>query len=210
MKGKCDVHSLLNYARANSDDLAAYKEADGISILGKRILVDVERGRTVRGWKPRRLGGGLGGEFIHKLDRNKSLMVVCQVDPNPLHLPRSALHHQAAVSEEALATEAVEGVDSGVGLEIAVGVVGLGDVVGLEIEVVDEVGMVVIVGMVTVAAVTAEGMVEEIVEDLGVETAATVVQMVMAVEGVDMVAVIGAGMVETEADLEVVEDSETR
>jgi U1 small nuclear ribonucleoprotein 70kDa len=30
-------------------------------ILGKKILVDVERGRTVRGWKPRRLGGGLGG-----------------------------------------------------------------------------------------------------------------------------------------------------
>lgn len=29
--------------------------------MGKRILVDVERGRTVRGWKPRRLGGGLGG-----------------------------------------------------------------------------------------------------------------------------------------------------
>ena len=23
--------------------------------------MDVERGRTVRGWKPRRLGGGLGG-----------------------------------------------------------------------------------------------------------------------------------------------------
>lgn len=40
---------------------AAYKEADGLYILGKRILVDVERGRTVRGWKPRRLGGGLGG-----------------------------------------------------------------------------------------------------------------------------------------------------
>lgn len=29
--------------------------------MGKKILVDVERGRTVRGWKPRRLGGGLGG-----------------------------------------------------------------------------------------------------------------------------------------------------
>ncbi len=41
--------------------LAAYKEADGLHIIGKRILVDVERGRTVRGWKPRRLGGGLGG-----------------------------------------------------------------------------------------------------------------------------------------------------
>lgn len=44
-----------------TDYSAAYKEGDGISILGKRILVDVERGRTVRGWKPRRLGGGLGG-----------------------------------------------------------------------------------------------------------------------------------------------------
>jgi len=32
-----------------------------MQVLGKRILVDVERGRTVRGWKPRRLGGGLGG-----------------------------------------------------------------------------------------------------------------------------------------------------
>lgn len=40
---------------------AAYKEADGLAILGKKILVDVERGRTVRDWKPRRLGGGLGG-----------------------------------------------------------------------------------------------------------------------------------------------------
>lgn len=29
-------------------------------MLGRRILVDVERGRTVKGWKPRRLGGGLG------------------------------------------------------------------------------------------------------------------------------------------------------
>ena len=40
---------------------AAYKESDGLHIMGKKILVDVERGRTVRGWKPRRLGGGLGG-----------------------------------------------------------------------------------------------------------------------------------------------------
>ncbi|KAI0249864.1 hypothetical protein BJV78DRAFT_632721 [Lactifluus subvellereus] len=43
--------------------LAAYKESDGLQIMGKRILVDVERGRTVRGWKPRRLGGGRGGGY---------------------------------------------------------------------------------------------------------------------------------------------------
>lgn len=38
----------------------AYKYADGRKIDGKRVLVDVERGRTVKGWRPRRLGGGLG------------------------------------------------------------------------------------------------------------------------------------------------------
>lgn len=43
------------------DMKAAYKESDRLHIMGKRVLVDVERGRTVRGWKPRRLGGGLGG-----------------------------------------------------------------------------------------------------------------------------------------------------
>jgi len=39
---------------------AAYKHADGKKIDGRRVLVDVERGRTVKGWLPRRLGGGLG------------------------------------------------------------------------------------------------------------------------------------------------------
>jgi U1 small nuclear ribonucleoprotein len=38
----------------------AYKFADGIKIDGRHILVDVERGRTVPGWFPRRLGGGRG------------------------------------------------------------------------------------------------------------------------------------------------------
>lgn len=40
---------------------AAYKYADGRKIDGMRVVVDVERGRTVKGWKPRSLGGGLGG-----------------------------------------------------------------------------------------------------------------------------------------------------
>ena len=39
---------------------AAYKHADGRKIDGRRVVVDVERGRTVKGWRPRRLGGGLG------------------------------------------------------------------------------------------------------------------------------------------------------
>lgn len=35
---------------------AAYKHADGKKIDGKRVLVDVERARTVKGWLSRRLG----------------------------------------------------------------------------------------------------------------------------------------------------------
>src|SRR3954466_5415086 len=45
---------------------AAYKETDGIRIKDRRVLVDVERGRTTRGWKPRRFGGGLGGRGYTK------------------------------------------------------------------------------------------------------------------------------------------------
>ena len=36
--------------------IAAYKYADGKKIDGKRVVVDVERGRTVKSWRPRRLG----------------------------------------------------------------------------------------------------------------------------------------------------------
>jgi len=55
------TYKLTLFVFAFPPTLAAYKESDGLHIMGKRILVDVERGRTVRGWKPRRLGGGLGG-----------------------------------------------------------------------------------------------------------------------------------------------------
>ena len=42
----------------------AYKQADGQKIEDRRIVVDVERGRTVKGWAPRRLGGWLGGAIF--------------------------------------------------------------------------------------------------------------------------------------------------
>merc|ERR1711879_572172 len=42
------------------DFITAYKQADGKKIDGRRVLVDCERGRTVKGWRPRRLGGGKG------------------------------------------------------------------------------------------------------------------------------------------------------
>ncbi len=40
--------------------LVALEDADGMRIEGRKIFVDVERGRTVDGWRPRRLGVGAG------------------------------------------------------------------------------------------------------------------------------------------------------
>ncbi|CDO74356.1 hypothetical protein BN946_scf184355.g4 [Trametes cinnabarina] len=58
--GRSRGYAFIVFERER-DMKAAYKESDRLQIMGKRVLVDVERGRTVRGWKPRRLGGGLGG-----------------------------------------------------------------------------------------------------------------------------------------------------
>ncbi len=58
--GKPKGYAFIEYEHER-DMHAAYKHADGKKIDGRRVLVDVERGRTVKGWLPRRLGGGLGG-----------------------------------------------------------------------------------------------------------------------------------------------------
>ncbi|KAL9105358.1 MAG: hypothetical protein Q9227_009446 [Pyrenula ochraceoflavens] len=58
-------YAFIVYER-EKDMRAAYKETDGIRIKDRRVLVDVERGRTVKGWKPRRFGGGLGGRGYTK------------------------------------------------------------------------------------------------------------------------------------------------
>lgn len=52
-------YAFIEYVHSR-DMKAAYKQADGKKIDNRRVLVDVERGRTVQNWRPRRLGGGLG------------------------------------------------------------------------------------------------------------------------------------------------------
>lgn len=58
-------YAFIVYER-EKDMKAAYKETDGTRIKDRRVLVDVERGRTVSGWRPRRFGGGLGGRGYTK------------------------------------------------------------------------------------------------------------------------------------------------
>ncbi|KAI7826002.1 hypothetical protein BC939DRAFT_118404 [Gamsiella multidivaricata] len=54
-EGKPRGYAFIEFER-EKDMKAAYKDADGIKVLGRRIVVDVERGRTVKGWRPKRLG----------------------------------------------------------------------------------------------------------------------------------------------------------
>jgi U1 small nuclear ribonucleoprotein len=58
-KGKPRGYAFVEFER-EKDMKAAYKEADGKKIDGKRIVVDYERGRTSKSWRPRRFGGGRG------------------------------------------------------------------------------------------------------------------------------------------------------
>jgi U1 small nuclear ribonucleoprotein len=58
-EGRSRGYAFVEYEHER-DLKDAYKFADGIKIDGRHILVDVERGRTVPGWYPRRLGGGRG------------------------------------------------------------------------------------------------------------------------------------------------------
>ncbi|TYZ62512.1 hypothetical protein PybrP1_008722 [[Pythium] brassicae (nom. inval.)] len=53
-------YAFVEFARAR-DFERAYHDAHRRELDGRSILVDFERGRVMPGWKPRRLGGGLGG-----------------------------------------------------------------------------------------------------------------------------------------------------
>eukprot|EP01117_Protostelium_nocturnum_P011259 TRINITY_DN408_c0_g1_i2.p1 TRINITY_DN408_c0_g1~~TRINITY_DN408_c0_g1_i2.p1 ORF type:complete len:212 (+),score=85.13 TRINITY_DN408_c0_g1_i2:83-718(+) len=58
-EGKPKGYAFVEYEKETSVKMA-YRNADGKKIDDRRIVVDVERGRTDRSWRPRRLGGGLG------------------------------------------------------------------------------------------------------------------------------------------------------
>eukprot|EP00238_Polyblepharides_amylifera_P001542 CAMPEP_0196573264 /NCGR_PEP_ID=MMETSP1081-20130531/3187_1 /TAXON_ID=36882 /ORGANISM="Pyramimonas amylifera, Strain CCMP720" /LENGTH=462 /DNA_ID=CAMNT_0041890909 /DNA_START=138 /DNA_END=1526 /DNA_ORIENTATION=+ len=63
-------YAFIEYS-SSRDMKNAYKMGDGRKIDGRRVLVDVERGRTVPNWRPRRLGGGLGTSRIGPKDQTE-------------------------------------------------------------------------------------------------------------------------------------------
>lgn len=52
-------YAFIEY-KEKRDFVTAYKQADGRRIDGRRVLVDCERGRTIKDWLPMRFGGGKG------------------------------------------------------------------------------------------------------------------------------------------------------
>lgn len=50
----------------------AHLKANRLEINNRKIVVDIERGRTVKNWKPQRLGGGLGGRGYSKVESKRA------------------------------------------------------------------------------------------------------------------------------------------
>ncbi|CDP02035.1 unnamed protein product [Coffea canephora] len=73
-------YAFIEYVHTR-DMKAAYKQADGKKIDNRRVLVDVERGRTVPNWRPRRLGGGLGTTRVGGEELNQRYSGREQVQP---------------------------------------------------------------------------------------------------------------------------------
>lgn len=70
ISGKFKGYAFIEYEK-EADMKSAYHDADAKKINGRRVLVDVERGRTVESWRPRRLGGGLGRTRVGGPDKNQ-------------------------------------------------------------------------------------------------------------------------------------------
>merc|ERR1711862_151942 len=73
-KGKPRGYAFVEFEHER-DLKNSYKQGDGKKIDGRRVMVDVERGRTVEGWLPRRLGGGRGPGRQGKLSKKKKKLM---------------------------------------------------------------------------------------------------------------------------------------
>lgn len=68
--GKSRGYAFVEYSK-EKEAMAAYRDADGIKIDQRRVVVDIVRSQTVKGWKPRRLGGGLGSTRMGSKNQNQ-------------------------------------------------------------------------------------------------------------------------------------------
>ena len=67
--GKSRGYGFIEFDHKHELD-AAYKYGDGKIVGARRVLADIEKGRIVKNWRPRRLGGGLGKTRVGKPSQN--------------------------------------------------------------------------------------------------------------------------------------------
>eukprot|EP00440_Ansanella_granifera_P042199 gb/GFBE01045744.1/.p1 GENE.gb/GFBE01045744.1/~~gb/GFBE01045744.1/.p1 ORF type:complete len:320 (+),score=109.73 gb/GFBE01045744.1/:1-960(+) len=79
LKGKPRGYGFIEFEHER-DLKNAYKQGDGKKIDGRRVMVDVERGRTVEGWLPRRLGGGRGPGRLGKPSKKKQKKLAATIE----------------------------------------------------------------------------------------------------------------------------------
>eukprot|EP01038_Epipyxis_sp_PR26KG_P010583 gene10583-14216_t len=86
LQGKPRGYAFVEFEK-EEEMTTAVRRGDGKKIDGRRVLLDVERGRTVRNWRPMRLGGGLGGRKPIKSkkqieDENRKALLSSSSDPS--------------------------------------------------------------------------------------------------------------------------------
>jgi U1 small nuclear ribonucleoprotein len=80
LSGKPRGYAFIEFERLE-EMKRAYKLGMNRSIDGKRVIVDVERGRTVADWRPRRLGGGLNVQTHITSFKYKSIKQNDEIEP---------------------------------------------------------------------------------------------------------------------------------
>lgn len=89
-QGKSRGYGFIVYER-DTDAQACFSELSrtGAKLKERTILIDIERSRVWRNWKPRRLGGGLGGRGYSKEGRVAS----AAASGRRLHIANNSMPH---------------------------------------------------------------------------------------------------------------------
>ncbi|KAG7666370.1 uncharacterized protein J8A68_000091 [[Candida] subhashii] len=97
-QGKSRGYGFIVYERdVDAKNVISELSRSGLQLNGRNVLVDMERGRIIRNWRPRRLGGGEGGRGYLKSGRVSSAAATARrvhIANNPNYSFQSQHHHQ--------------------------------------------------------------------------------------------------------------------
>ncbi|GAV53066.1 hypothetical protein ZYGR_0AI03480 [Zygosaccharomyces rouxii] len=88
---KSKGYAFVLFTNPNSSRMACREIGihRGLEIKGRIAIVDIERSRTIKYFKPRRLGGGLGGRGYTKAHGTVTSNIPSKFGPRPVTAPRT-------------------------------------------------------------------------------------------------------------------------